>query len=75
MRGGSLYSSLCFCICLKFFTVKSLKKNEVSPMSPLYRRTEETPEAGRKSGGNWGVGQKKPQKQAGRVEGTGEWGS
>ena len=56
VRGGSLYSSLCFCICLKFFTVKSLKKNEVSPMSPLYRRTEETPEAGRKSGGNWGVG-------------------
>ena len=23
VRGGSFYSSLCFCICLKFFTVKS----------------------------------------------------
>lgn len=56
MRGGSLYSSLCFCICLKFFTVKSFKKNEMSPMRPLYRWTEKTPEAGRKIGGNWGVG-------------------
>ena len=56
VRGGSLYPSLCFCICLKFFTVKSLKKMKWVQCAHC---TD---------------GQKKPQKQAGRLEGTGEWG-
>ena len=71
VRGGSLYSSLCFCICLKFFTVKSFKKNEMSPMCPLYRWTEKTPEAGRKIGGNWGVGTLRFLTMGGSIPGLG----
>ena len=58
-RGSAWRFPLPFSMFLYMFEIfhsKKFKKNEVSPMCPLYRWTEETPEAGRKIGGNWGVG-------------------